>query len=239
MYTYCTVINILFIVVGVLYILYGIDLIVGLPRYDRNPAIIFVGVSICVILFGFITIGTNWHLEPPIRAIDLIFVIFSFAPALLTTANYQMFKESTLFIKILSFVYIAFFGLYFFGYSFSESNYYENKILNDDMYKYTLEYMGYDSEEECAWISFTDSNGYHKVFLYDKDHLVVGALDNIKKSDLTDHPMIVITPDSCRQYVATVNKIEKDRFHCQYILHLSQSHIDWLESAGHVKIIHP
>lgn len=239
MYTYCAIINILFIVVGVLYILYGIDLIIGLPRYDRNPAIVFIGISICVILFGFITIGTNWHLEPPIRAIDLIFVIFSFTPAILIAANYRVFHEVSLFMVILSSSYVGFFGLYLAGYSFSESNYYENKILNDDMYKYTLEYMGYDSEEERAWVSFTDSNGYHKVFLYDDEHLVVGSLDNIKKSDLTDQPMIVIAPDSCRQYAATVNKIEKDKFHCQYILYLSQDNIDFLENKGHVKIVHP
>lgn len=239
MYTYCTIINILFIVVGVLYILYGIDLVLGLPRYDRNSAIAFISISIFVILFGFITIGTNWHLEPPIRAIDLIFVIFSFMPGVLITANYRMFEEATLFMKILSFSYIAVFGLYLFGYSFSESNYYENKILNDDMYKYTIEYIGYDKVEERAWISFTDSNGYHKVFLYDEDHLVVGSLTSIKKSDLTDQPVIVITPDSCRQYAAAVNKIEKDKFHCQYILYLSQKNIDFLENNGNVKIVHP
>jgi len=239
MYTYCTVINILFIVVGVLYILYGIDLILGMPRYDRSPALIFIGISICVILLGFITIGTNWHLEPPIRAIDLIFVIFSFTPAILISVDHRLLQESSPFVKVLSCSYVLFFGLYLIGYTFSESNYYENKMLNDDMYKYTLEYMGYDKEEERAWVSFTDSNGYHKVFLYDDDHLVVGSLDNIKRSDLTDHPMIVIIPDSCRQYAATVYKIEKDRFHCQYILYLSQSNIDWLESAGHIKIIHP
>lgn len=239
MYTYCTVINILFIVVGVLYILYGIDLIVGLPRYDRNPAVVLIGIAICVILFGFITIGTNWRLEPPIRAIDLIFIIFSFTPAILIAANYNLFQSSSSFIKVLSFTYVVFFGLYLAGYTFSESNYYENKILNDDMYKYTLEYMGYDKVEERAWVSFTDSNGYHKVFLYDDDHLVIGSLDNIKRSDLTDQPIIVIIPDSCRQYASTVYKIEKDRFHCQYILYLSKSNIDWLESAGHVKIVHP
>lgn len=125
------------------------------------------------------------------------------------------------------------------GYSFSESNYYENKILNDDMYKYELECIGYDSEKDRSWVSFTDSNGYHKVFLYDEDHLVVGSLDNIKRSNLTDQPIIVITPDSCTKYVTTVNKIKKDKFQCQYILYLSQNNIDFLENKGHVDIIHP